>query len=301
MANGTARKEEDWKLGRQRAVLILLFALLGLPSLSAHASDSALELGDYLAAMGSYDAAITEYKRFLFFHPEAPDRAEIYRKIGLAYREERLWVESADAFRKAIQKTSDREAQAGIRMDLAVTLMASGELNLALLECVKAESQATTEPTLRRARFLIGLAHLHLYHWEQAQQAFRGYYGGTTTPQAALVDAQLETAMALPRKSERTASLLSTFLPGAGQIYAGEWKNGLNAFALNAVLLSLTIEQALEQQFDNAALLGLWLFQRYYGGNRYRASEAARNTNEHLQREAMQRIVRSLSHRESAE
>ena len=34
------------------------------------AEESPLSLGKYLAEQDNYDAAITEYKRFLFFHPD---------------------------------------------------------------------------------------------------------------------------------------------------------------------------------------------------------------------------------------
>ena len=44
------------------AVTLLLFTVV-----TVSASDPVLDLGNHLFVLGNYDAAITEYKRFLFF------------------------------------------------------------------------------------------------------------------------------------------------------------------------------------------------------------------------------------------
>ena len=71
------------------AVTLLFFAVV-----TVSASDPALDLGDHLFALGDYDAAITEYKRFIFFDANHPQAGEVQFKIGLAYRAQEWWAEA---------------------------------------------------------------------------------------------------------------------------------------------------------------------------------------------------------------
>ena len=41
---------------------------------TAIGEESPLSLGSHFFRLGNYDAAITEYKRYLFFHPDDPSR-----------------------------------------------------------------------------------------------------------------------------------------------------------------------------------------------------------------------------------
>ncbi len=75
------------------------------------------------------------------------------------------------------------------------------------------------------------------------------------------------------KKNPKTARVLSMILPGAGQFYAGDIKNGLNSLLLNALLGFWFVTTGLAYTFvDAAATVTPWLF-RYYGGGIRRAGE----------------------------
>ena len=69
---------------RHVTVLAVVFLLFTVDAGSA--SDPALDLGEQLFALGNYDAAITEYKRFLFFHPRpsTSGRGAVQNWIGIS-------------------------------------------------------------------------------------------------------------------------------------------------------------------------------------------------------------------------
>ena len=67
---------------------------------------------------------------------------------------------------------------------------------------------------------------------------------------------------------------MSTFLPGSGQAYAGEWKDGLNALVLNGTITSAVVLLFRSQRRGEAGLLASTIFWRYYNGNRQNATEA---------------------------
>ncbi len=273
------------------AITLLLFTVAAVS-----ASDPVLDFGDHLFALKSYEAAITEYKRFLFFNADHPRASEAQFKIGLAYRAQEWWAEAAEAMIGAVQSTMETELRSERRVELAVTLIASGAYNLALVELIKVEMQSLSPQLRQRARFLRGVAYLYQFKWEQTRSVFQAYFDGI--PGAAGAAAEIDTlflaAINRPRKSERTARLLSTLLPGLGQAYAEDWKSGLNALLLNGVLGYLTLDAAIERDYDDALLSFSFLFYRYYAGNRYRAAQAAQAFNERENRWYVDRILQAL-------
>ena len=274
------------------AVTLLFFA-----AVTVSASDPALDLGDRLFALGDYDAAITEYKRLLFFDANHPQAGEVQFKIGLAYRAQEWWAEAVEALIAAVQLTTETELQAERRVELAVTLIAGGAYDLALVELIKVDMQSQSARLRQRARFLRGIAYLYQFKWEQARSVFQVYFDElpNTARVAAEIDTLFSDAINLPQKSEKTARLLSTFLPGLGQTYAGDWKNGVNALLLNGVLGYVTLDAAIERDYDDALLSFFFLFHRYYSGNRYRAAEAAQTFNDRENRRQVEKILQALT------
>ncbi len=274
------------------AVTLLFFA-----AVTVSASDPALDLGDHLFALGDYDASITEYKRFLFFYADHPQAGEVQFKIGLGYRAQEWWAEAVGAMIVAIQQTTETELQAERRTELAVTLIAGGAYDLALVELIKVDMYSQSARLRQRARFLRGVSYLYQFKWEQARSVFEVYFDEipSAARAAAEIDALFSEAINLPQKSERVARLLSTFLPGLGQTYVGDWKNGLNALLLNAVLGYITLNAAIERDYDDAFLSFFFLSYRYYAGNRYRAAEAAQTFNDRENRQHVDKILQTLA------
>ena len=276
------------------AVTLLLFTVV-----TVSASDPVLDLGEHLFALGNYDAAITEYRRFLFFNAGHPQASEAQFKIGLAYRAQKWWAEAAEAMIAAVQQTTEAELKAERRVELAVTLIASSAYSLALVELIKVDMQSQLARLRQRARFLRGVAYLYQFKWEQARSVFQVYFD--EIPSAAGAAAEIDTlfldALNRSQKSEKAARLLSTFLPGLGQTYAGDWKNGLNALLLNGVLGYITLDAAIERDYDDALLSFFFLFYRYYAGNRYRAVEAAQTFNDWENRRHVEKILQALATR----
>ena len=276
---------------------IVAVTLLFLATVTVSASDPVFDLGDRLFASGDYDAAITEYKRFLFFNVDHPQAVEAQFKIGLAYRAQEWWVEAVEAMIAAVQLTTKTELQAERRVELAVTLISSGAYDLALAELIKVDMQSQSARLRQRARFLRGVAYLYQFKWEQARSVFQVYFDEipSAAGAAAEIDALFLDALNRSQKSEKAARLLSTFLPGLGQTYAGDWKNGLNALLLNGVLGYITLDAAIERDYDDALLSFFFLFYRYYAGNRYRAVEAAQTFNDWENRRHVEKILQALA------
>lgn len=257
-------------------------------SFAAVAEELPLSLGRHLAKQGNYDAAITEYKRFLFFHPDDPRVGEVYYNIGLAYKAQGLWTEAVTVLRTATYLAIDSETKSAYQLTLAVTLIATKNYDLAQLELIKVVLRKPSVPLLRRALFLQGVAYIYQFRWEEARNVLQDY-----TPDERL-GALFEDALNIPQKSIKVAKVLSTIFPGAGHIYAGDWRDGLNAFLLNGALGFLTIDAVLAEHYTDAVLWGGTIFLRYYRGNTFRAKEAVSQFNLRESRQAAEALLQRL-------
>ena len=270
----------------------ILFLLIGVSLLfggiAAVAEELPLSLGSHLAAQGNYDAAITEYKRFLFFHPDDPRVGEVYYNIGLAYKAQGLWTEAVTALRTATYLAIDSETKSAYQLALAVTLIATQNYDLAQLELIKVVLRKPSLPLFRRALFLQGVTYIYQFRWEEARNVLKDY----TTDER--LDARFDSAINMPQKSVKIARVLSTILPGAGHIYAGDWRDGLNALLLNGALGFLTIDAILAEHYTNAVLWGGTIFLRYYRGNTFRAKEAVSQFNLRESRRAAEALLQRL-------
>ena len=255
-------------------VFAVLAATLSLfCGFTAIAEVSPLSLGSHFLKLGNYDAAITEYKRFLYFHPEDPRAGETYRNIGFAYREQGHWQEAVAAMRAAVQHTSNREEKSEYQLELAVILIANQHYDLGRLELIKVTMQNPSAPLYRRALFLQAVAFIYQFRWEEAREVLQNYARDEK------LSTLLENAVKTPQKSARVAKVFSAIVPGAGQVYAGNWRNGLNALVLNGIFGFLTVDAVLDRHYLDAVLWGGTIFSRYYRGNIFRAEEAVKRFN----------------------
>jgi tetratricopeptide (TPR) repeat protein len=277
--------------------VILILAFLFCIALKSEA-DEALRLADALFNLQSYDESITEYKRFLFFNPDDERAGYAYYRIGLAHRAEHDWEKAVDTLKTSIKLTDDDRLRDERTIDLGITLIANGNYSLAQLELLKVSEFSQYQSIKKKASYFQGVAYLYLYNWEGALRAFETFYSNSSeqgcSEEAKNITKLLIEAQHLPYKSITIAMMLSTFLPGTGQIYSSNWRNGLNAMAINSLTAGILLNAVVKKQYQDATLIFLSLFQRYYLGNRYQAAESVKKYNERLNRQHAVKIIRLL-------
>ena len=274
-------------LNRSTSLFLLTISLL-FSGFTAIAEEHPLSLGKHFLAQGNPDAAITEYKRFLFFHPDDARVGEGHYNIGLAYRAQGLWTQAITSLRTATYLATNHETKSEYQLALAVTLIAAQDYDLARLELIKVTMRAPSTPLHRRALFLQAVASIYQFRWAEARESLRNY----TTDER--LDMLFDAATDIPLKSARLAKVLSTIFPGAGQVYAGDWRSGINALLLNGALGFLTIDAVLDGYYVDAALFGILIFWRYYRGNTFHAEQAAELFNKQQTQRAADAILQRL-------
>lgn len=231
----------------------------------AAASDRQLTMADSLVSCGFYDDAITEYYRFIFLNPVNPTINEIYSKVGYCYGELEQWDRAGEAMAKAIGSASNDSLKQQRLIDKAVIDLASGKIGEARSE-FQLSLNSRYDDNSERASYLLFLSCILDHDWKRALDIYRtsalsGYFRSDS------LESLLTKASRAKYKSPNKAVLLSTLIPGAGQIYCGGWRTGLNAFALNGGLGYWTVNSLVRKRYASGAMIFYFLFQRYYKGN----------------------------------
>ena len=268
--------------------LFLIVLFLPFCSFTATAEELPLSLGKHLFEQGNYDAAITEYKRFLYFHSDDTRIGDVHYNIGLAYKAQGLWTEAVTSLRTATHHATDDESKSEYQLELAVTLIAAQNYDLAQLELIRVTMRAPSASLYRRALFLRGVAYIYQFRWDEARESLKNWSSDER------LNTLFDEAMNTPQKSVNIARILSTILPGAGQVYAGNWRSGLNALLLNSTLGFLTIDAAFDRHYTDAVLWGVLAFWRYYRGNTFRAGQTAEHFNAQQTQQAAEAILQRL-------
>lgn len=263
------------------------------------ANDLALNLAERFFDSENYEEAISEYKRFIFYHSQSESVNYAYYKIGLAYRNEKKWNESMDALRQSIQTAANDSIKNEREIALAIVLIASGDYSDAEFQLLKVESFSPFSFVRHKATFFRGIASLYAYKWKAARSAFRTYFKEDSLFQVSglvlSVDSLLLLAQHLKYKSPRLAKLLSTIFPGSGQIYVGDIRNGLNSLIINSLTGYLLVSSLINGDFTGAILSYVSLFQRYYFGNRFHAEKITENYNDRLNKRYLKKLIENIS------
>ena len=239
---------------------------------------------DHLFEQRAYRSAILEYKRLLFYQPDAA-KADLARyRIGLSYYHQGNRELARQKFEEVTQNSPNTPLYLQAQLMLGRTYFDAKNYSTARSAFFQVANSDAGGETAAQARYLRGWCYIHEQAWFKAIAEFRTVQQLQPNTPLSQVSAQLAdmtyTNTPLPFKSPRLAQWMSTILPGTGQIYAGRLEDGLISSAINTVVLYLLVDSIREERYVDAAGICL-VGSRFYLGNR---SDARRWTIEHNRR-----------------
>jgi TM2 domain-containing membrane protein YozV len=98
----------------------------------------------------------------------------------------------------------------------------------------------------------------------------------------------------LPSKSPQVAGWLSTVVPGSGQLYVGNIKEGILAAALNGTFIYLAVDAIRDRRYIDCAGISLVGWQ-FYWGNRTGAQQLASEYNKHHEQALIEALKRQAA------
>ncbi len=248
---------------------------------------------EHLFDQGAYRSAILEYKRLLFYHPDIP-RADLARyRIGLSYYHQGNRELARQKFEEVTQKFPNSPLNLQAQLMLGRTYFDAKNYSTARSTFFSIVSADGGGETAAQARYLRGWCYIHERAWFKAITEFRTIQQlqpGTPLSQISVQLADVTYANTpLPFKSPRLAAWMSTFFPGAGQLYAGKLESGLISGAVHAAVCYLLVDSILDERYVDA--VGICLVgSRFYMENRVKARECTIEHNRRLEADFIRQL-----------
>lgn len=243
-------------------------------------------------SVGNKALALKTYQRVLFFGGE-PHRDECQRQLAALHAELGDFDKSIFYCDLLYQSADTDSLRYEALFSKTGLLMLQNQYKKALLELLSLP-KSLPEPWMTRKQLYLGAAHFGIREFDLARADLLPLFGPEDGAARADFERLMRQAERVSRKSPKTARILSTILPGAGQFYAGDIKNGINSLLLNALLGYWFVATGVSFTFvDAAATVTPWLF-RYYGGGIRRAGEILEKKKEEKLRKIFRKALGTL-------
>ncbi len=254
-------------------LLSLIISLFGLAAVWSQTLEQTEQVADKFMEQGDYYSAAKFYSRVYFF----ADKSQLGRingKLGMAYFGKGDFKRAYNHFDVAQKLESDDSTKTEWFLRKTSALILRHQYKLALLGILNYRGKFTSRQQ-KNLIFLKGTVYFAEEKYDEAKKTFVQIIDPGDSLALARLDS-LFTKKNLMRPNPVTAKWLSIFIPGLGQIYAGDIKNGINSFALNATLFYLFARDAVRFSFTESFFVFYPWIQRYYQGGYERAQRIAK-------------------------
>ncbi|MBM3314798.1 tetratricopeptide repeat protein [candidate division WOR-3 bacterium] len=241
----------------------------------ARSSVSAHALGDSLFRHGLYAEAAGEYRRCLLgvAQPAAPDTA--WLRLGLSLAASGSLTDAADALHRAADLNPELARPALLALSgFYVRAGSPGQARLELSDLLLFTGDSAARAGLHQARAWLSLQERDL----DAAQADLRLAGHATAAGA------LASGPGHGRCSPTLATVLSSFIPGTGEIYSGRPVAGLLSLLVTGSTGFATYWSVRSGDWVTGVVLFSTLFLRFYNGSRRNAAEFAAEHNARILR-----------------
>lgn len=238
------------------------------------AGQDLFRIADSLRLAGQFDYAVIEYERVYFYAEDVSARASALLKKADCLKA----VEKFDMAEKCLMRINY------FGLDDSFTYQARYHTALCAYlarHFTNAESQLMqmfVSGSLKNPEFktealpIYTLVLNELQKWDEAKQKFHEWVSFLNLPQHVKdsLDNHIENLYSeknQPKlKKQGTAKILSSIIPGSGQVYAGYFREGVaNAFFQGAALL-LTAYGIYTGYYITSVVVSFGLFQKFYAG-----------------------------------
>lgn len=270
---------------------ICLGLILGCSAQSIHAQTPAetLAFARQQMAEGNEILAAKTYQRLVFFTGDRY-REECYGQLaGLFFRQGDM-EKSAHFFDLLYHAAHSDSLRYEAVFGKAGALLLLHEHKKCLIELFALPADLP-ENWARRRWLYLGAAQFGARDFDAAEAALQHLFAPEDVVSRRQLRDLLDKARRVERKSPKTARVLSMVLPGAGQFYAGDIKNGFNSLLLNALLGYWFVSTAQGYTFFDASFTVMPWFLRYHAGGYKHVGQILEHEKEDRQRRIFQKIL----------
>lgn len=238
-------------------------------------------------AEGNLEVALLHYNRLLFHAPTSQEVALLNYNVASCYFLMGNYDLAGNYFDFAFYASEEDSMQTEAVLGKTRTLMRQELWTLALFELANLSPESPDfENTIA---LYTGLCHFHQNEFEEALTYFNQLLVHDSLARMQATEL-LTNRRLLYRPNPELARWLS-FVPGTGQFYAGDIKNGLNSLLLNAGLFALGFNIVQNYALVDAVISVLPWLQRYYLGGTEAAERIATSKRQQNRQLALSEVL----------
>lgn len=276
-----------------RIVFGLILSFLTQVGLQGQNLEETFQLGKTNFLLGNDQTASLALERAIFFGQGKYD-AEAFEMLGQIANRALQFEQAARYFGSATQASTDEVVIGRNTFFKASAHIRNEDFQLALIELL-GMSDALPDTLIQAREFLLGVSYFNIQNFSDSRIHFRQAIPPEAKTQAAKIDSLFDALVAIKHPNPKTARLMSIFLPGLGQFYAGDVKNGINSLLLTGSFFTLGFIVAVNYSLVDAMVAVVPWVQRYYVGGYNRAAGIAENKKKSKQDKVYQAILLTAS------
>jgi tetratricopeptide (TPR) repeat protein len=250
-------------------IRLTLFLLLISTNIYAQDLKQTFDFANELFSKKDYEGATETYRRVIFFDKSDEYRKGCYQNIADCLYETQNYEEAADYYELAYFQANSDSLKTEILFRKTSCYLLQNDSKRAEIELLNLSTNLNPEQS-RRLTFYSAILHFSTGKFKESETEFLALTTDSVKRQN-IREIFLKNEK-VSKMNPKKAKILSTILPGMGQFYAGDVKNGLNSFLLVGGILTWGILASFEavSPWDAFFTMVPWV-QRYYTGGIKRA------------------------------
>jgi tetratricopeptide (TPR) repeat protein len=224
-----------------------------------------------------YSGAGETFRRVIYFDTKEQYRSQCYKKIADCLYETKEYAEAADYYELAYFQQADDSSKTEILFRKITCFLVLNNFEYAQIELLNI-SDSIDSIQKKRKIFYSAVIHFANENFEESKTSFQKLIDSSHIEQKNRINELFKQNEKVSKLSPKKARILSMIMPGLGQLYAGDVKNGLNSFLLTTGIVAWGVAAAIQSASPVDALISaLPWFQRYYTGGYTKAEAIAEN------------------------
>ncbi|MBU1065652.1 hypothetical protein KKC74_12725 [bacterium] len=220
----------------------------------------AIDIGDFYLEKNLYFEAVTEYKRQIYFNQSGEQDDLLYKMARAYYQAEQSHLAEdplIEAITNSESSLTDRKC-----LKLLASIHWDNYDYEAMRKVLTLLSSQSDSIRQNQIDYITAWTYIYQADWKQGVEYLQPVH---FIDVSGLID-DIDNVIVVPQKSKKMASLISNIIPGAGQLYAGDYQNALYSFLLVGSVEASIIWNIIEKAYFVAATKYMFLLSRYSQG-----------------------------------
>lgn len=253
-----------------------------------------LNLADNCYKNQNFDDALYYYQRVLYFGNKKY-KEKSYMKIAKCYYEQNHNSKAYEYYGFAYSSCEDDSLKKEILFKKVMTLLHEGSYKFALVELYDLQVSNESFYFSKKKELYFTVTFFMLEDFVQSQIHAYNYFNFNDLTKFSEIKRLYKLNDLAGKKSKKRVSVMSTVIPGLGQLYTGDYRNSVNSFLLTSTLLGLGVYVGYNYGILNSVVSVFPWFYRYYAGGKKKAKIVAKNKIDEKRQKILESILNLMN------